>query len=439
MVRSWPPFEAELLAPWKPTRRDPWDSSKVGHLLRRAGFIGTDGESTAALRDGLGATLERIFQPPRSERAEEVSAIGKTILQLRDTDSVAAWWLQLMIRTHDGLRDKIALMWHGHFAVSDEKVKSVPLMAAQIFRFREYGLGDLRALTRAVSRDPAMLRFLDGNENRKGHPNENFARELFELFLLGEGNYTEHDIQEAARAFTGYREHRGDFEFKPRLHDAGPKTVFAKTGQFDGDDIIELCFERPEAARFLAQRLATTFVAADLPEPYLQALAELLRSVKFEVRSFLDHVFRSRLFFHPMTYRCLVKTPVEYAVGALRALDGSADGNKLHRLLSDMGQRLLHPPGVQGWAGGEFWLTSARMVARNRFAHALATKSGRLNPRYRGIDPEDVASPQLVQKWLRVLVDDHVPPSVAHSLQENSTSCAQLLQTLLMLPEFHVA
>ncbi|MEM7166937.1 MAG: DUF1800 domain-containing protein [Planctomycetota bacterium] len=422
------------LTPWQPTSGHDWSRRKIGHLLRRSGFAPS---ATAIQEHGerqIHGALHRIFEPQPSAGDKTLDSIEKTVLGTKDSEAYAAWWLQKMLQTGDPLRERCALMWHGHFATSDAKVASGKLMARQCRLFRQHGLGDVRDLARKVTRDCAMLRFLDGNRNRKDHPNENFAREIFELFLLGIGNYTEQDIREAARAFTGYREENGRFVFRKDLHDTGPKTVFGKTGNFDGDDIIDLCFAREECATFLARRIRATFLAAEVATPRYGAdvdrqLGQELRALDFNVGAFLRRLFESEIFFDPAHYRTLVKSPVEYAVGAARALEVRVPADQLYDSLAKMGQRLFAPPGVQGWAGGQAWLSSARVVARNQFASRIVEEvtAADEDPKARGV------------RLSQLLFDDFIPKEVRKVLANGKHSDAQLLHYCLMLPEFHVA
>ena len=416
------------LKPWVTRSGHDWNRQKIGHLLRRTSFGASLATIDRAGDEGVQRTLDRIFSPEPTAGDIALDSIAKTVLRAKDTDALGAWWLQRMVQTGDPLREKCALMWHGHFATSDSKVQSAKLLADQYRLFREHGLGDLRILARAVTRDCAMLRFLDGNRNRKNHPNENFAREIFELFLLGIGNYSERDVRDAARAFTGYREENGQFVFRKDLHDSEPKTIFGRTGKFTGDDVVDLCFEREECATFLAKRITKTFLAPTPQDHWGEdidrKLGIELRNEGFHVGRFLRRLFASEIFFAPEHYRSIVKSPIDYAVGALRSLDARLPGTELHEALTDMGQRVFDPPGVQGWSGGATWLSSARMVARNRFAARVAklpTGDDKLGP----------------TEAARLLLDDCVTESTRAAL--NNVSGAELLHTTLMLPEAHVA
>lgn len=425
--------EPPLLRAWRAQQEDGWDRKKVGHLLRRSGFAPRRADIDRARSGTIAGAIESIFTPTATPGDQALDAIEATVLKSRDTDAYAAWWAQRMLQTGDPLRERCALMWHGHFATSDAKVESPTLMARQCALFRDKGLGDIRELARAITRDCAMLRFLDGNRNRKDSPNENFAREIFELFLLGIGNYTERDVKDAARAFTGYREENGRFRFRKDLHDDGDKTVFGHSGPLTGDQIIDLCFARDECATFLARRLRQTFLTSAMdPKDDVDELDRLLgvelRAADFHVGRFLKRLFASELFFAERFYRAIIKSPVEYAVGAARALEIRVPGKKLCTAIADMGQRLFVPPGVQGWSGGVAWLSSARMVARNLFATTVAESV-----------PKKMKQ-RITGDWLvALLLDNNTTPEVRRSLNHRETPFASRVHVALMLPEFQVS
>jgi uncharacterized protein (DUF1800 family) len=259
---------------------------------------------------------------------------------------------------------------HGHFTTAAiEKGVWPSLVLAQNQLFRQYALGNLHDLTLAVSKDPAMLLYLDNAENNKSHPNENYARELMELFTLGIGNYSEEDIRQSARAFTGWTIDRqtGAFAFNPRTHDDGTKSFLSRTGNFDGSDIVDIIYQQRAAETFWATTLLTAFVYDD-PEPELvNAFANVIARNKFELAPTISMLLRSNVFYSPRAYRALVKSPVEFVVGAHKqlAIDKIVDGTPA--ALRGMGQVLFYPPNVAGWPGGANWLTSQMLIARENF------------------------------------------------------------------------
>ena len=429
-----------LLERWSPTATDPWDRPKAAHLLRRTGFGATPEQVDQAMRNGVTSAVDAILSPPAPGADHQaLRGLAGSIVNFREVDRVAAWWLQVMIDTPDPLREMMALTWHGHFAVSAAKVDSTRILYQQYCIFHEHGLGDLRELASRVISDAAMLRFLDADKNRAGHPNENLARELMELFLLGIGNYTEKDVQEAARALTGMRVRRGRAEMVRRYHDDDKKKVLGSSGKFDPDALVDLCFEQDAAAHHLARRLTNAFVHPDPPPRLLGALAGRLRDLDFDATKFLRWLLETRLFYHPGSYRCLVKSPVQYGVGAIRMLGARVDGNALHRVFEAMGQRLFYPPGVQGWVGGDAWVSSGRLVARNRFAASLASRDGGISARYPLEKLSETHGDAIVEHLLDRFLAGDVPAPVRAALGGSRNDPEALVHLILTLPEFQLA
>ncbi len=290
-------------------------------------------------------------------------------------------WLDWMGRSPQPLREKVTLFLHGHFATSVEKVKSPFLLWQQNELFRREGLGSFVALTKAVSRDPAMLIYLDGQQNSKRNPNENFAREVMELFTLGEGNYTEADVTEAARAFTGYRVDRetGAFRFVRAGHDNSPKTVFGKTAPMDGDAVIELIFQKPEAGRFLSRKLWEFFVYESPDDKLVEALGLQFQRCNYYTLDLLRMIFRSEEFYSERAVGKLVKSPAQWIVQAGLELEcGLPSAPACTKVLSDLGQALFRPPNVKGWDGGRAWINASTLLQRYNLAAAYRGEGGRL-------------------------------------------------------------
>jgi len=263
---------SEHLAPWRPGVDGPWDRAAAAHLLDRAGFGAGPGELDAAVERGFEATLAGLFEPAGHDRALREGI--RSLLGNGDVETLQAWWMALMLGGGDPLSERLALHWHDWFATSHDKVDDVRMMHAQNELFRSRGAGDFRELLHAVTVDPAMLVWLDGDDNRRGHPNENFAREVMELFALGIGNYTERDVLEAARGLTGMGTAGRAYRFRERHHDAGPKTIFGRTGDFDGPGTVDLVLAQPACARHVARGLLDRFLSADLDDRTVDALAE---------------------------------------------------------------------------------------------------------------------------------------------------------------------
>jgi uncharacterized protein (DUF1800 family) len=281
-------------------------------------------------------------------------------------------WLDRMVKGRAPLAEKLALFWHGHFATSDAKIQEPALMWRQYGLFRERGAGRFQALVEDVSRDVAMIRWLDGNANRKGTPNENYARELQELFTLGIGNYTETDVREVARAFTGWGSRHHEFVFTLEFHDAGPKTIHGETGAFDGADVVRILASKPACRAFLAGKLLRFFCHPEPTAAETAEIAEALEKTGGDVKSALFVLFLSPGFLDEGRHRALVKGPVETLVGALRAVGETSTPLWVHGALERMGQILFRPPSVKGWPSGTAWLTSASVVERVKAARRLA-------------------------------------------------------------------
>jgi uncharacterized protein (DUF1800 family) len=281
----------------------------------------------------------------------------------------------------------MTLFWHNHFATSIVKVRDAKRMFRQNCLFREHAFGRFEPLLQSISQDGAMLIWLDSNSNVKGKPNENYARELMELFSLGAGNYTERDVREAARAFTGWHTSAGGFHFNAGAHDGGWKRILGRSGKWGGSDVIRIVLEQPAAARFLVRKLYSFFISElTPPDSLLEPLCESLRRTDFDVGSVLRTMLSSRLFFSEQAFRKRIKSPVEYVLGAVQAMYRSYAENDPHfrpfqhralvRPLTAMGQTLFAPPNVKGWPGGRDWLNTSTVLERNNFASALV--SGRL-------------------------------------------------------------
>jgi uncharacterized protein (DUF1800 family) len=341
--------------------------------------------------------------------ADDATAEARKAFQMQNNQNrrknliaMQTWWLQRMIATQAPLQEKMTLFWHGHFTSSPEKGTSAQELLMQNQLFREYALGNVRDLTLHVSQDPAMLRYLDNNVNAKAHPNENYARELMELFTLGIGNYTEVDIRESARAFTGWTFRKnpdgtGAFMDNRTQHDDGTKTFLGQTGNFTGTDIVNIIFRQPAASRWFATKLLAFFVYMD-PEPQLvDQVAALIRKNDFEMKPVLATLLHSNVFFSDRAYRALVKSPVEFVVGT-HQLFGITEVAPIElATLRQMGQMLFYPPNVKGWDGGAAWVNSQTILTRENFANGVAKSPKMMDaaawivPAMRSMDARNVA------------------------------------------------
>ena len=373
----------EAWKPWQPASGE-WNRKWVAHLFRRAGFGATPAETDKALADGLPKTLAH-FLTGDADAADRLELLTETGKYYTEPVNLRVWWLYAMTEGGHPLREKLALFWHNHFATSYAKVRNTKLMYEQNVTIRKHAMGKFRPFLLDMSRDTAMLVWLDSNRNVKGAPNENYAREVMELFSLGVGNYTEKDIQEAARALTGWH-HDAEvktFEFVRELHDAGEKTVFGKTGKWTGEDVVKLCCDHDACAKFLVSKLYAFFVSeTPAPKALLAPLADQFRKSDYDIAALAKTMLSSKLFFSEHAYRKRVKWPVECALGAVRsAVPDRIPLADMVDSLSRMGQSLFAPPNVKGWRTGTDWLNSATLLARNNFAEKVAMGEWNRTPR----------------------------------------------------------
>jgi hypothetical protein len=403
-----------------PISANDWSIERAAHLLERAGFGGTP-EEIAALatmtpqqaarhlvyREGIPDDLPAFdesgahdpglepFPPSRPAATDLAKKTGESLgvkvkptgnrrLQpvadrffywLRasrlETHRLGYWWANRMLASKRPLEEKMALFWHGHFANSEEKVRDYRKMLLQNELFREKGLGNFRDLLIGVARDPAMLAFLDAGVNVKGAPNENFAREIMELFTMGVGNYTETDIREAARAFTGWNFVDLKFVIEPDKHDGTHKTVLGKRGAFDGVQVIDIILAHPVTADYVATRLYRYFVSQDVSPEMSARLGRLLRDGNYEIGPFMESLFLSKDFYSPASVANRIKPPVELVVSTykkmgLTEIPGVPDFNEV---TESLGQKLFYPPTVAGWTHGRSWITPGLLLARGNFVY----------------------------------------------------------------------
>jgi hypothetical protein len=404
---------AEAWQPWRPCAADPWGRKWAAHLYRRAGFGSSPEDLVEAERLGPEGTLDLLLRgrPHAAEVLETLVDVGRIAAE-RDNggDELRGWWLYCVLQGGHPLREKLTLFWHNHFATSLLKVQDSVLMFRQNTLLRTHALGRFGPLLQAISRDAAMLVWLDSNSNVKGRPNENYARELMELFSLGVGHYTEKDVREAARAFTGWRVDGEGFAFDPRLHDGRAKTVLGQTGAWDGGDVVRIVLEQPAAARFLVRKLYHDFVSekAAPPDSLLEPLCESFRRSDYDIAGLVRTILASRHFYSSYAFRQRVKGPVEYVLGAVQAVyrrygEDEADFRPLPQQvlvnrIEAMGQSLFAPPNVKGWPGGPSWLNTSTVLERDNFAEALA-----MGTLWRDASPGPTTGPfnlgQLVRKF----------------------------------------
>jgi uncharacterized protein (DUF1800 family) len=399
---------------------DKWNRKRAAHLLTRAGFGATPDQITVAAGKPMEQVIEEILTPSKQaappawvvpgietkpnmkELQKGLDEEGKRELRKkiqRDYNmqqrQLIAWWINRMITSSCPLQEKMTLFWHGHFATSIRKVRVPYMMYRQNQTFRELGLGNWKELVTAVSQDPAMLIYLDNTRSRAGAANENYARELMELFTLGEGHYTEQDIKESARSFTGWMVDSKTYAFrdgtaplpadkkgrkqKNRHHDDGEKTFFGQTGNFDGHDIIRIILEQEQASKFMVAKL-WRFFAYEEPEPeIIEELAAEFRSNYYEITPILKAMFMSKAFYSKKAIRTQIKSPAQWLAGSCIVLGvEEPDAGFCTNTLRSLGQELLSPPNVKGWDGGYAWITTSSLTQRYNLASSL------LNHRARG-------------------------------------------------------
>jgi len=366
------------LTPYEPSGRDPWNLRKACHLYRRAGFGATVAEMDQAEAAGFDATVNRLIRvdTSASELDRFLSTVRTELFDFGDeVETAQAFWLYRCVATERPYAEKMALFWHGHFATANYKVNSPELMYQQYRTLSDHGRGRFEDLLLQVARNPAMLIWLDGNVNRKGSPNENFARELLELFSMGPGPYTETDIQEGARASTGWQTKGGTFAFNIGQHDSGEKVFLGERGAFGGEDIIRIVAASRHTALFLSRKLLNFFVMPDPPDAVVNGLADVYLANEGSIQVMCEVIFRSRLFYSDAAHRALIKSPTELVVGALRILDANTNRKLVLGAMTNMGQELFNPPNVKGWDGDATWLNTVTTLERVNFLNQLMLRT----------------------------------------------------------------
>lgn len=439
---AWLPYEVNAKT---------WSRPQAAHFFRRAGFGGTVEQLDHACKSSPSELVDQWLDEPPTF-AKELQAIERTVLAGQDPKRMPPYWLYRMHLSPAQLLEKLTLFWHGHFATSAEKVDDVKSMLEQNHLLRRHATGSFRDLVRAVSSDPAMLVYLDSTDNRKTHPNENYARELLELFCLGVGNYTEHDVQELARCFTGWEVRRGRFRFNRYQHDPGTKSLFGHEAQLGGEEAIDLILAQPACSRFIVRKLLRFFIAdeIDWPESYVVPLQQEFSNAGFDLKPVVRRILSSRVMFSPEVRGARVRSPVELSIGFLRCFGATTDLNRLVERLRSIGQVPFYPPSVKGWDGGRSWINTSTMLGRVNLIDALLFDE---QTQWRGGDLAKWLSDQQVttteaaiRQFSELLFS--APPSqqqmdrIEHEFAsldlKSHTSVARLLHTLIALPQFQL-
>ncbi len=471
-----------LLDPYQPTAQDPFDDVKAAHLLNRAGFGGTPSEVNQIVKLGPSASASALLDFPDKTADEQdpkdvpdmssIAGLPSNFRQLREMfagktreQRIALqqmvqkangqtriidlnWWLRRMAYGPHPLQEKLALFWHGHFTSSARDERSSLLLWEQQELLRKMAAGDFGQFVRAISRDPAMLDYLNNTQNHKGHPNENYARELMELFTLGIGNYSEDDVKESARAFTGWTHDGDQFIFNHNQHDDGSKTFLGKTGNFDGDDIISIILAQPACPRFVASELFSYFVYDDLEPGLADSLGEVFASGKLQIRPLLQMILSSRAFYSAKAVGSQIKCPVQLVVGTCRLLGIEVPPFQLLRgPLDSMGQTPMFPPNVKGWPGGRQWINASTLFARYNTAVFLA--SGRAPGDGQALQlalAMDQGGPEkLVDTWLGRLIARPIDSSQRQVLLDAASTdgptaevARHVVQLIVSMPEYQL-
>ncbi|MBC8105911.1 MAG: DUF1800 domain-containing protein [Anaerolineae bacterium] len=488
-----------LLQPLAPTADDPFDAIKAAHLLNRAGFGGTPEEIEHVMALGPIKAVDELLDFPEAGADEQSQTdvpdlssidgypksfrdlrqmyVGKSAeerkqlqqkFQMANREAMLAtigWWLKRMTFGPHPLQEKLTLFWHGHFTTSAKEEKAASPMWNQNELLRRFAAGNFRDYVRQVSRDPAMLDYLNNSQNRKAKPNENYARELMELFTLGIGNYSETDIKESARAFTGWAHDGDDFVFRKFDHDEGQKTFMGRKGNFGGDEVIDIILMNPACAPYIGQKLWTFFAYED-PEPLLvQGLGNIFRESKFELRPLIRTMLQSRAFYSERAIATQIKSPVQLVCGTVRLLGlKSPDPRFVFGALQQMGQVPLMPPNVKGWPGGRMWINTSTLFVRYNTAVMLAGGGGNIvaaSGRKAGAkilkgfkpagdageyDAKSATSAELtVDEWIARLIQRPIAAEKRQTLldalgskPDNADAVKKMIQLIVSMPEYQL-
>ncbi len=397
------------------------DSFWVRHLLRRAGFGGTPSEIQHYVLLGYDGALDELLHPQSVDNDALEADIKQQNFDFTQIADLKRWWLYRMCYTRRPLEEKMTLFWHGHFATSEKKVKHAYAMYGQNWIFRKHALGNFHQLLYDVSKDPAMIIWLDNQQNQKGKPNENYAREIMELFTMGIGNYSEQDIKEAARAFTGWHTQPDGFHFNEAQHDFGNKTFLGQTGNFNGEDVVKILVGQKATSRFLARKLIRFFAFDDPDEEMIDRIASTYLKSKYNIGKTMEVLLSDPLFLSERSYHAKIKSPAELVVGTVKTMQLRKLDGDLPSIMARMGQDLLEPPNVKGWDGGPAWIATDTMMERFNFAARITGAKFEDMESY--MSPSELMRKQglnnaaeMVDYFLQLLVDDDVPTSARSRL-----------------------
>jgi uncharacterized protein (DUF1800 family) len=472
----------KLLQPFNPTADDPFDAVKAAHLLNRAGFGGTIEEVRKVLDmgpadsvdwlldfkdqnaeeqgtdqpdlsaiEGLPKTFRELYRQA-ADKSEADKKLLRQKLQMSNREAVlatVAWWMRRMVDGPYPLQEKLTLFWHGHFVTSDKDERSASLMWKQNELLRKNAVGNFRTFVREISRDPAMLDYLNNTQNRKAHPNENYARELMELFTLGIGNYTEDDVKQGARAFTGWAHDGDDYIFRKFDHDDGIKTFLGRRGNFNGDDIIDIILSQEVASRFISNKLFRFFAYEEIDDMLADSLGYEFRQANYEIRPLVKLILNSQAFYSPQAIGAQIKSPLQLVLGTIRQMNLSMPRQPQILLgpLNQMGQVPFSPPNVRGWPGGRMWINTSTLFVRYNTGYRLidgqlpkADKS-KLNEETK--DAPDAGA--VVDYWINRLIQRPIASDKRQVLidalgssPQQEQSVRKMIQLIVSMPDYQL-
>ena len=432
--------------------------SLAGFLARRAGFGAPPDVMDQLSRMGVSDLISFFVE---YDRVTDTSGVPEPVFSDKPDDyqdvlNLQHWWLARLVGSPRQLEEKMTLFWHSLFATSNEKVDRPSFMYQQNQLFRQYALGDFEELLTAVCIDPAMLLWLDGNYSFKGAPNENFAREVMELFTIGVGHYSQQDVREGARAFTGwYIDDNFAVQYSPHDHDGDSKTFLGQTGDFDYRDIARILANHPTCGRFLAWKLWAFFAYERPEDAILDELAGIYRDSGRSIRAVVSHMFGMPAFYSDRALTGRVKSPIEYVITAVRELGATVDPDDLNNWTYAMGQTVFYPPNVGGWATGTRWINTATAVARFNFAEWLLEQH--TDPAQNRVDMGKLLQRYRAKTWdgtIKNFSTEHMLPTISartwsamqrftvgHTPYDKNArkSLEAVLQLLMVSPEYYCA
>jgi len=440
-------------SPYRPDAQRPWNLPRAGHLYRRAAFGADWSQLQQAVVDGPQRTVERLLTPEgdvdafngKFDRYAAASAGSES------ADGLRPWWLMRMMQSPHPLLEKMTFFWHNHFALSGAKVKNGEMMLGYVQQLRSEALGRFDTMLAGLSHDPAMLLARDAAANRKALPCEHVPREFMVRTCLGTGQFSESDVREAARAFTGWFVLKGQVRFIPREHDPGVKRILGQEGNFDDLDVVRLLLEQPATPRLLVRKLYGLLISeTDQPsdalvEPLAQSFA-----TDYDIAALVGRMLRSNLFFSPAAYRRRIKSPLEFALGIVKGFEATVSASQLGLDLAGLGQNLYEPPTDDGWPGGRQWINPATSLGRTNLAFSMLNTE---KPYEGKIDPMAIvekhgrqAGQFLVDLFLQGDLDDAVKQSVLKQASgeetaggDSSQAARRLAHLVVTLPEFQLA